>query len=147
MRYEVRRISVGSTLRFVFLIGGLIALLPASCAAILGVQLIQRANGTLANLRRFEITLPAVQIAGFNIDLPPVPVNLVEQLGLSQADQTVQSLSSRMPVAFALIILLVALAITLALALGSLLFVGGYNLLASYIGGLKVELREVDGLR
>lgn len=143
MRYEIRRIALGPTLRLVSYIAGAITLLPAMCLAGLVVQGIARASRVFSNLRQFEVRFPGTQ-TGPAPHLPPLPVNLVEQLGLGRADQMIQTLAGQLPLIFVLFSLLIVLAVTLTAAFAVLLFGLGYNLIAPRVGGLTVDLQVAN---
>ncbi len=140
MQYEIRRVSLGSIARFGCLAGIIAALPPALCVGAVFLALVRRFSQLFTDMQDFAIDPEAIDLGLVNVDIPPIPVNLTQPLGLAQTAETVRSLADRGAVLFVIsalaLLLLGALVLTLiALAIG-----GFYNLLAPRLGGIKVEL-------
>lgn len=135
MRYKIQRIMPGSALRVGCALGWLVALCPALCLAGLAVRALQQVDQALGRVTPIEISVLGQQIAR---------IDLLAILGLSATAQTVGGLTSRLPLTFALLAVLLMLAGAALMIVVLLLFSVGYNLLAALGGGLEVELRERD---
>src|SRR5687768_16103675 len=113
MRYSIRRIGIGSTLRASLLLGWLVALCPAACVAALAIQVLRGVGGALAQIETLDITVLGQKIA--TID----PLTLLKLRG---AAETVGQLTDRLPVTFGLITLLLTLAGAAVFLVAGLLF-------------------------
>ena len=133
MRYSIRRIGVGSTLRLSLLLGWLVALCPAMCLAGAAVQILRVVGRAVAQVETLDITVLGQKIA--TID----PLALLKLRGTAE---TVGQLSARLPITFGLITLLLTILGAVVFVVVGLLFSTAYNLLAPAVGGLQVELRE-----
>jgi hypothetical protein len=130
-RYKIRRITPASALRVGCAAGWLVALCPALCLAGVAVQVLQRINQAFARIEPIEITVLGQQVAR---------LDFLEILRLSAAAQIVARLVGSLPITFVLAAALLTLLGAVMLAVGVLFFSVGYNLLASWGGGLEVEL-------
>ncbi|HEX9369375.1 MAG TPA: hypothetical protein VF897_00140 [Roseiflexaceae bacterium] len=144
MRYRIDRVGFGSALRFAAAIGVALALLPGLCIAGLALQLLQRAGRTLAGMREFAVEIPEQKLGPIAVNIPPIPIDLVQRLGLAQLDQTIGGIAAHPARTFLLIAIALILAVALALILAALLACAEYNLLARYGGGIEVEVRPRD---
>ena len=131
VRYRIRRITPASALRVGCAAGWLVALCPALCLAGVAVQVLQRINQAFARIEPLEITVLGQQVAR---------LDFLEILRLSAAAQIVARLVGSLPLTFVLLAAVLTLLGAVMLAVGVLFFSVGYNLLASWGGGLEVEL-------
>ncbi len=137
-RYRVRWIRLSSLAQFGCLLGVLIAFVPSVLCGLTGLWTAGVVHGWLEGLRTLRIDLP-----------PPLPTPSIDGVHLLHLDQLLLLLrfvDSWSP--------LVGLAVVLALSLlgGAVLaailsLAGlGYNLLASLLGGVEVELNPEQEL-
>jgi len=132
MRYSIRRIGLGSTLRMSLLLGWAVALCPALCMAGLAVQALRTLSRALAQVQTLDITVLGQNIA---------TVDPLALLQLRDAADMLNRLTAGLLATFLLL--------TLALLLvGGVMFVAVgllvslvYNLLAPLAGGIEVELQ------
>ena len=141
MRYEIRRVSLWSTLRFGLMAGVALAVLPALCIATLMVQAVHRIATILAAASNINVALPNIDVGIGSIPLPPFTLDLIQTLGLHGAVQTTNSLGANQALLFLGIALLVILASGLLLALPLVIFGLIYNLIAPTVGGFQIDLR------
>jgi hypothetical protein len=134
MRYSIRRIGMGSTLRVGLALGWLVALCPAICLAGLAVQILRSVSRALAQLEPFDINMLGQTIA--TID----PLGLLK---LSGAAEVVGRLTASLPITFGALVLLLTIVGAAMFIVVGLLFALGYNLLASVTGGLVFELQHI----
>ena len=81
------------------------------------VTAVLRLNAAFTRLSSMTIAIPAQAIGPLTLELPPLPLDLVDRLGLAVADQTVSNWSAQPWVLFfALAIGLVLLATVLSIA-------------------------------
>ena len=135
MRYKIRRIAPGSALRVGCAVGWLVALCPALCLTVVAIQALQRINQAFQRIEPLDISVLGQSIAR---------IDFLEILRLNGAAQIVSQLTGSLLLTFLLLLLLLTLAGAAVLAAVSLLFSGGYNILASAGGGLEVELQEAE---
>jgi len=135
MRYSIRRIGVGSTLRASLLLGWLVALCPALCIAGVAAQVLRRVSQSFGQIAPFDITI---------LDRPVAHIDLLQQVGLSGTAQTVAQLAGNLTRTFVIFALLLTLAGAAVFVMIALLFSIGYNVLAGLVGGIEVELRRVE---
>jgi hypothetical protein len=135
MRYSIRRIGIGSTLRVSLMLGWLVALCPAICLAGLAVQLLRSIRRALAQVEPFDINVLGQTVA--TID----PIGLLK---LSGAAEAVGRLTASLPITFGALALLLTIVGAAVFLVVGLLFALGYNLLAPATGGLEVELRNAE---
>ncbi len=133
-RYNIRRVTIRSLLRFGLVLGSGLAL-PFGCLfALIVAQVIPL-------LRRFLETL---QGAEYRLLGQTIHLDFVKILDLGGALQTLQTLDQRL----ALVVVLALLSITLGVGLAAALLVGlagwGYNLLASLSGGIELQLAQAE---
>ena len=133
MRYTIRRIAPGSALRVGCAVGWLVALCPALCLTVVAIQALQRINQAFQRIEPLDISV---------LGQPIARLDFLEILRLNGAAQIVSRLTGSLLLTFLLLLLLLTLAGAAVLAAVSLLFSGGYNVLASVGGGLEVELQE-----
>ncbi|KAB8140516.1 hypothetical protein F8S13_23885 [Chloroflexia bacterium SDU3-3] len=139
MRYEIRHISVRSTIKFGILAGASVSFLPAIAIAFLALQLIGHALDALANMQHVVIDLPTINLGIGSVDLPTVPVDFVQSFGLGGALSTMQQLHSGGAMVFLLILAVVLVVGSLFTAMPLLGFVMFYNSVAPR-GGIAVDL-------
>jgi hypothetical protein len=135
MRYTIRRIAPRSALRVGCSVGWLVALCPALCLTVVAIQALQRINQAFQGIEPLDISV---------LGQPIARIDFLEILRLNGAAQIVSQLTGNLLVTFLLMLLLLTLAGAAVLAGVSLLFSGGYNVLASVGGGLEVELQEAE---
>ena len=135
MRYTIRRIAPGSALRVGCAVGWLVALCPALCLTVVAIQALQRINQAFQQIEPLDISV---------LGQPIARIDFLEILRLNGAAQVVSRLAGGLPLTFLLLLLLLTLAGAAVLAGVSLLFSGGYNVLASVGGGLEVELQNAE---
>ena len=135
MRYTIRRIGPGPALRVGCAVGWLVALCPALCLALAAVQALQRVNQALARIEPLDINI---------LGQPIARIDFLELLRLNTTAQTVGQLATNLVSTFALTALALTLIGGVLTAAALLLFSAGYNLLASFTGGLEIELDERD---
>jgi hypothetical protein len=135
MRYSIRRIGVGSTIRTSLLLGWLVVLCPALCLAGLAIQVLRAVGRALVQVETLDITVLGQKIA--TID----PLGLLKLRGVAES---IQGLTARLPLTFILIALLLTIVGAAVFLAVGLLFSIGYNLLAGLVGGIEVELRRVE---
>jgi hypothetical protein len=133
MRYSIRRIGIGSTLRASLLLGWLVVLCPATCLAGLAIQVLRAVGIALAQVETLDITVLGQKIA--TVD----PLGLLK---LRSAAETIQRLTERLPVTFLLLTLLLTIVGAIVCLAVGLLFSVAYNLLAPAVGGIEVELER-----
>ena len=63
MRYSIRRIGIGSTLRLSLLLGWLVALCPAMCLAGAAVQILRIVGRAILQVETLDITVLGQKIA------------------------------------------------------------------------------------
>lgn len=131
MRYKIRRVTLGSTLRVAFTLGWLVALCPALGLAAVAVQVLRRAGQALAQVQPIEIEF-------FGQDL--LRIDILEALRLDATARTIVGLASNETLAFAMIALVLTVLGAAVFVVAGLLFGAGYNLLAGIGGGLEIEL-------
>ena len=144
MRYEIRHVSLRSTAKYGLMAGFALAFLPALCVAGLAVQLVRQVARAFESLTGVLVDLPDIDIGLGTIPLPDIPINLVQQLGLSNTAETVDRLGASLGVVFFLTMLGVIVGGVLLLLLPALLFVLIYNVLAPAVGGVAVDLRSKE---
>ncbi len=134
-KYAVRRISLGSSLKFGFVLGVLLSLLPSLWCGLAGSWLVSTAHQVMAGWRDVRL-----EILG-----QPVRLDLIDLLRLGDVLENLRFLDQN-DWLFALILIVAACCATaLALGLSANLLTLGYNILAWLTGGLVIELRELDG--
>lgn len=133
MRYTIRRVSLLSALKIGLLLGWVVALLPALACAAAAVALLRGAAAAFGEVQAYEITLLGQNVA--RIDLLPL-------LGLADEAARVSDLAAQGWGLFGLIALVLTLLGGAGVATTTVLFSLAYNLLATAVGGLAVELRE-----
>jgi len=136
-KYAVRRISLGSTLKFGFVLGALLSLAPSLLCGLSGSWLVSTVYRVMAGWSDVRLEVLGQPVRFDLIDLLSLE-GLLEQLRfLDQNDWL-----------FALLLVLMACCVTaLVLGLSTNLLTLGYNALAWLTGGLIVELRELDDVR
>lgn len=144
MRYEIRRVSLWSTLRFGLMAGIALAVLPALCMATLIVQVVRRIATLLTAASNINVALPSIDVGIGSIPLPPFTLDLIQTLGLHGAVQTANNLGANQALLFLGVALLVILASGLLLALPLVIFGMIYNLIAPTIGGFQVDLKSKE---
>jgi len=133
-RYAVRRVSLGSTLKFGLVLGTLLSLLPGCWCGLVSLWLI-------GGLRSF---LEGWQQGGIVILGQRIPIDFIDLMrlgGVLNALRTLDDLGLLLALAIALAIILAAV-----LIIAGVLLLGGvgYNLLAATTGGLVVELERAE---
>jgi len=97
------------------------------------IQALQRINQAFQRIEPLDISV---------LGQPIARIDFLEILRLNGAAQIVSRLTGSLLLTFLLLLLLLTIAGAAVLAGVSLLFSGGYNVLASVGGGLEVELQE-----
>lgn len=142
MRYEIRHISLWSTLRFGLLAGALLGTLPGLCFGSLAVQALQQVARLFARMQDVNIQLPTISTGIVDIPLPNLALNLVDTLGLNGTSDQVRNLGASGPLVFLLVLLASILASGLLVALPMLIFSLLYNGIAPLAGGFNVDVAE-----
>jgi hypothetical protein len=133
-KYAVRRISLGSTLKFGFILGLLLSLAPGLLCGLAGSWLVSTAYQIMAGWRDVRLELLG----------QPLRFDLIDLLNLGGLLENLRFLDQN-DWLFALLLIVVACCVTaLALGLSANLLTLGYNALAWLTGGLVIELRELD---
>ena len=135
-RYAVRRVSLGSTLKFGLVLGTLLSLLPGCLCGLLSLWLIGGLRGFLEGWKQGGIVILGQKI----------PIDFIDLMRLGGVLNGLRALDDLGLLLAAIIALAVILAAVLIIA-GVLLLVGvGYNLLAATTGGLVIELERAEPL-
>ena len=140
MRYEVRHISLRSTLRFGLLVGALLGALPGICMGALATQVIDRTEQFLTNIQDVNVELPDVEVGPLVVPLPNFTIDLINALGIQDASNTVGGLDAAGPLVFLAIVALSILAFAVMVVLPMLVFGMIYNTIAPMGGGFQVDL-------
>jgi len=133
-RYAVRRISLGSSLKFGFILGLLVSLGPGLLCGLAGSWAVSTTHQVLAGWRELRL-----EVLG-----QPVRFDLVELLNLSGVLEQLRFLDQHDWLLALLLIVITCCTTALALGLSANLLTLGYNALAWLTGGLVIELRELD---
>ncbi len=141
MKYRVDRIGYRSVVRFLSLIGLVVCALPGLCMAGLAVTLLAHMGRTLAGLRQFAVTLPPQAIGPLRLEFPPIPIDLVDRLGLTQAERTVAVLDGHLGWMFIVFTVVLVAVGTAALVFAGVVAIAAYNMAARLTGGVAVMLR------
>lgn len=143
MRYEIRRVDLGSPFRIGLIVGFALMLLPTICGAALAVETLRRVDQTFDRLSSLTVDLPETDLGLLRFDPPDVTVDLVRVAGLEDAGLRAAGLTERAGLLFVALsvggLALATLGFGLVAVLSALLF----NALAPHLGGVKVELREI----
>lgn len=133
-KYAVRRISLGSTLKFGFVLGLVVSLVPSLLCGLGGSWLVSAAHRLMEGWRDVRL-----EILG-----QPVRFDLIDLLSLEGVLEQLRFLDQN-DWLFALLLVLVTCCVAaLVLGLSANLLTLGYNALAWLTGGLIVELHELD---
>lgn len=133
-KYAIRRISLGSTLKFGFALGLLLSLGPSLLCGLAGSWLVSTAHQVMAGWRDVRLVVLG----------QPVRFDLIDLLHLGDMLENLRFLDQN-DWLFALLLIVTACCVTaLALGLSANLLTLGYNALAWLTGGLVIELRELD---
>ena len=142
MRYEIRHISLWSTLRFGLLAGALLGALPGLCLGTLAVQVLQQIAQLLERMQNVNVQPPPISTGFGDIPLPNIALNLVTTLGLTGAADRVNTLGASSAFVFLLMFIGSIIASGLLVVLPMLMFSLVYNGLAPFAGGFRVDLVE-----
>lgn len=142
MRYEIRHISLWSTLRFGLLAGALLGTLPGLCFGSLAVRVLQLVAQLFERMQNVNVQPPPIATGFGDITLPNIALNLVDTLGLTGTADSVNSLGASSALVFLLVlggsIIASGLLVTLPMLIFSLL----YNGIAPLAGGFNIDVAE-----
>jgi len=133
-KYAIRRISLGSTLKFGFVLGLLLSLFPSLLCGLAGAWGVSTAHRVMAGWRDVRL-----EILG-----QPVRFDLIDLLNLGELLGQLRFLDQNDWLFALILVLVVCCAAALVVGLSANLLTLGYNALAWLTGGLIVELRELD---
>lgn len=140
MRYEIRHLSLRSTLKFGLIAGALLGTLPGLCLGVLLTQIINRAYQFLSGVQNVNINLPPLDAGLVSIPLPSFTIDVINALGLQNVIETLASWNAAGTLIFVLVFLTSILGTGLLLALPMLVFSLIYNAIAPAAGGFKIDL-------
>ena len=140
MRYEIRHLSLRSTLKFGLIAGALLGTLPGLFLGVLLTQIISRAYQFLTGVQNVNVDLPPIDAGLISIPLPSFTVDVINALGLQNVIETLTGWNAAGTLVFLLVLLASILGTGLLVALPMLVFSLIYNALAPTAGGFKVDL-------
>ncbi|MBU0490871.1 MAG: hypothetical protein KKA73_02300 [Chloroflexi bacterium] len=133
-KYAIRKISLGSTLKYGFVLGVLLSLCPSLLCGLSGSWLVSVVYQVMAGWRDVRL-----EVLG-----QPIRFDLIDLLNLQEAVETLRVLDQNDWMLALLLVVVTCCLSALVMGLSANLLTLGYNALAWLTGGLVVELDALD---